>query len=317
MAMFKARKEHHGSRKTIHSGQNPANIPLAGSLLLVFICFLWGGNLVSIKISNQGIPPCLAAATRSCIAVFLLWGYARLKREPVLMGRKDFWHAVAIGTLFGLDFLFLYWGTAFTHASRAVIFLYTHPFWVAIGAHFLIRDDRLTPIKGAGLVLAFCGLLLVFGSRSPTLGPLFWVGDIMEVGAAFFWAATTLYIKKILETRQISHYQTFFAQLLYSIPVLAFTSFLLERDAPLSLTSPVLMAFLYQCLVVAFFSYLVWYWMIHTYPVSHLTAFTFLTPLFGVILSGLTLDEPIPFLLWGGLILVVIGIYLVNRPRRP
>jgi drug/metabolite transporter (DMT)-like permease len=268
----------------------------------------------SIKISNEGIPPMLAATLRDLVAAALLWAYASLKRERVFLSRKDIWHGVAIGLLFGLDFLFLYWGLSFTHASRAVIFLYTHPFWVAVGAHLLIANDRLTPAKGGGLVLAFGGLLFVFGSRSSTLGPLFWLGDLMEVGGAISWAATTLYIKKILETRRISHFQTLFAQLLFSVPVLACASWLLERGMPVSLDAPVLAAFLYQCLVVAFFSYLLWFWMIHRYTVSRLTVFTFLTPLFGVASSGLMLGEPLPLLLWVGLALVTGGIFLVNRP---
>jgi hypothetical protein len=47
------------------------------AFLQVLICFLWGANLVSIRISNQGIPPLLAAASRSVIAAGLLWLYAR------------------------------------------------------------------------------------------------------------------------------------------------------------------------------------------------------------------------------------------------
>jgi drug/metabolite transporter (DMT)-like permease len=68
--------------------------------------------------------------------------------------------------------------------------------------------------------------------------------------------------------------------------------------------------------VVASFSYLLWFWMIHHFPVSRLAAFTFLTPMFGVILGGLVLREPIPLLLWVGLVLVGAGIYLVNRPPK-
>ena len=75
-------------------------------------------------------------------------------------------------------------------------------------------------------------------------------------------------------------------------------------------------AFSYQCVVVAFFSYLLWFWMIHRFPVSRLAAFTFLAPMFGVILSGLVLKEPIPLLLWVGLVLIGAGIYLVNRPPK-
>jgi drug/metabolite transporter (DMT)-like permease len=283
----------------------------------VLVCFLWGANIPSIKVSNQGIPPLLAAAVRSAAAAFLLWAYARARGEAVGLAGPCLGHGAAIGALFGLDFLFLYWGTAFTHASRAVVFLYTHPFWVALGAHFLIAGDRLTASKGAGLALAFAGLSLVFGSRPAQLGPLFWLGDLMEVAAAMFWAATTLYIKRLLETREISHYQTLFAQLAWSVPVLALGSLLFERDRPMFLTSPVLVALVYQSAVVAFFSYLLWFWMIHRFAVSRLAAFTFLAPFFGVILSAPLLGEAIPLPLWGGLALVAGGIYLVNRPGRP
>jgi drug/metabolite transporter (DMT)-like permease len=291
-------------------------IPLTASLLLVLVCFLWGGNMVSIKISNQGIPPLLAATIRSGVASVLLWAYARGKGERVFLGGRDLRHGAAIGTLFALDFLFLYWGMAFTHASRGILFLYMHPFWVALGAHFLLPDDRLTVAKGGGLVLAFAGLLSVFGSRSVTLGPRFWVGDLMELAAAVFWAGTTLYIKKVVGNRDFTHYQTLFAQLFFSMPILGAAWLLFERGEPLTLSTLVLGALGYQCIVVAFFSYLLWFWMIHRFPVSRLTAFTFLAPMFGVILSGLVLKEPIPLLLWVGLVLVGAGIYLVNRPPK-
>ncbi len=61
-------------------------------------------------------------------------------------------------------------------------------------------------------------------------------------------------------------------------------------------------------------SYLVWFWLIHRYQVSKLASFTFLTPLFGVIASGVFLNESLTTFLWIGLALVAAGIYLVNRP---
>lgn len=302
--------------ETHPTGKTFGTIPLTASLTLVLLCFLWGGNVVSIKISNQGIPPLLAATIRSGVAAGLLWAYARSRNKEVFLQGPDVKHGAVIGILFGLEFLFLYWGLDFTHASRGNIFLYVHPFWVALGAHFLLPDDRLTAAKGGGLLLAFAGLLSVFGSRSATLGPQFWIGDAMALSAAFFWAATTLYIKKIISIRDFTHYQTLFAQLLFSLPVLAVAWWIFERDNPLSLNGLVVGAIGYQCVVVAFFSYLLWFWMIHRFPVSRLTAFTFLAPLFGVILSGLLLREPIPLLLWFGLGLVGAGIYLVNQPSK-
>ena len=288
-------------------------ITITGGALLVMVCLLWGGNMVSIKISNRGIPPLMAATVRSVIAAVLVMTYSRLKGRNVLLRGSDIKHGVIIGVLFGLDFLFLYWGTLFTNASRAIMFLYTHPFWVALGAHFFLQDDRLDSWKIAGLVLAFGGLLSVFGSRSTELGHFYWVGDLMLVAAAIFWAATTLYIKKTMAGRQISHYQTLFAQLVYSIPVLGLGWFVVEGGQGVTLNMTVVLAFTYQSIVIAFFSYVLWFWMIHTFPVSRLAAFTFLTPIFGVILGGIVLGDPLPVALWIGLGCIAGGIYLVNR----
>ena len=103
------------------------------------------------------------------------------------------------------------------------------------------------------------------------------------------------------------------AKLIYSLPVLAVGSALFERPVLLDLNPTVLAALFYQSVVVAFVSYLVWFWMIQRYPVSRLAAFTFMAPLFGVILGGLILDEPVTALVWLGLAGVAGGVYVVNR----
>jgi drug/metabolite transporter (DMT)-like permease len=293
--------------------QTNGHLPVSAGLIMALICFLWGGNPVSIKFSNQGIPPLMAAALRSLVSGALVWAYARMKGRGVVFPPGQTRHAFVIGLLFGLDFLFVYWGLAFTPASRAAIFLYTHPFWVALGAHFFLKGDRLTPAKFLGLGLAFCGVAAVFHTRSPELPPFYWVGDLMELSAAMFWAATTLYIKRIIEKVSLDHFQTLFAQLIYAFPVLALGSVLFELPADLDLSLVVLASLFYQSVVVAFASFLLWFWLIHRHTVSRLAAFTFMAPLFTVILGSLVLDEPVTSLLWIGLACVAGGIYVVNR----
>ncbi len=288
-------------------------LTLSAGLLLLLVCAIWGGNAVSIKFSNQGIPPLLAATIRSVAAGFLVLLWAKFKRQGVLFPKGARRHGVMIGLLFGLDFLFLYWSVSFTTASRATIFLYSHPFWVALGAHFIVDQDRLHPGKAAGLILAFAGLWMVFRFQSPMLPENHWIGDVMGLAAAVFWAATTLYIKRISQTVTLNHYQTLFSQLIFAIPVLLAGSLLFEHDYTLVLSPGVLWAMAYQIVVVAFFSYTLWFWMIHNFAVSGLTAFTFLAPLFGVVFGAVILSEPVGMRVWFGLALVCTGIYLVNR----
>ncbi|MFH1115455.1 MAG: DMT family transporter, partial [Pseudomonadota bacterium] len=196
-----------------------AHIPADGVVLLVFLCLLWGGNMVSIKYSSQGITPILTAMLRSVVAALCLWAYAWYLGQRVFIGGEDLRHGAAIGGLFGAEFLVLYYGLDLTNVSRAIIFLYTQPLWTALGAHFFLSSERLSVTKCLGLILSFAGLVTVFATRPANLGPHYWVGDLLEVGAAVLWAATNIYIKRFMQNKPITHYQTLFTQLLFSIPV--------------------------------------------------------------------------------------------------
>jgi drug/metabolite transporter (DMT)-like permease len=279
---------------------------------------VWGPNIVAIKFPNEGIPPLLAAVLRNAGATLVLgvWMVAG-GRELIHRDRRAL-HGVLIGLLFGFDFLFYYWGSSFTSASRVVIFANTQPLWVALGAHFLFPLDRLSPKKIVGLVAAFAGLVFVFSTRSSDLGALSWVGDLMELTAALVWASTTLYLKRLADRFDIPASSTLFNQLLFSLPVLLAGFLLFERGSSVHFAAGPVLALVSQTLIVAVGSYALWYWMIQQYRVSNLSSFTLLTPLFGVMMSALILGDQLRPVLLIGLALVVGGIYLVNTSsRRP
>ena len=240
-------------------------IPLTGVLLLAVLCLIWGGNLVTIKVSNQGISPILAALIRSIVASFLLWLYALARKEPVFLPRGFLKHGLALGLLCGMQFFCLYSGLKFTDASRTVIFVYIQPLWTLLLAHQFLHDERLELSKCVGGIVALVGLCLVFGSRSTKLGPHYWIGDLMEIAAGFLWAAATVYVKRFIWNTPITHFQTLFSQLFFSIPVLVLASLYFEWGVPVSLTTPVLAALFYQSAIVAFASYLAWFWLLHRF----------------------------------------------------
>jgi len=69
---------------------------------------------------------------------------------------------------------------------------------------------------------------------------------------------------------------------------------------------------LFQGIIIAFISYLVWFYLVHAYPVSLLSAFTFLTPVFATISGVIFINEALTLTLVFSLILVSLGIYVVN-----
>ena len=277
------------------------------------LCLIWGFNQISIKLASAGISPVLQSGLRSIGATVLLLAWCHWRRIRLFERDGTFWPGVAAGLLFAVEFFLIYWGLTFTTASRAVLFIYMAPFVVAIGAHFLTDADRLTTMKTVGLLAAFAGMAIAFadGLRLPSWREL--IGDAMCLAAAIAWGATTVVIKATRLAR-IDAEKTLFYQLAVSALLLPVASLLRGEAGIFGPTPTVLAALAYQIVVVAFFSYVAWFWLIRTYPASRLSVFTFLTPVLGVAFGGLFLGEAITPLLVASMALIAAGIYLVNRP---
>jgi len=275
---------------------------------------LWGCNYPAVKISNLGFSPVFNAFLRSSIASALGIVYCLSIKEPLFHRDRRLFHGFVVGMLFGLEFVCIYLGMFYTDAARAVILVNTSPFIVALGAYLFLRE-RLGLFKIIGLVLAFIGVYLVFHGKPRTWSSSMLFGDILELGAAVLWGATTVYIKKYLAGR-VHPIHTFLYQLVFSIPIIFLCSILLEEKWILDVNTAAVLALLYASVIVAFASYLTWFKLIHTYPVSQLAVFTFLSPFFGVTSGIVILGEQLTAGLLFGLLFVSAGIYLANYQKR-
>lgn len=277
--------------------------------ILTGLCLLWGYNAVAIKVSNEGIAPVFCAGLRSAIALVGLAIWMKIKKLPLFP--SNVLDGLAVGILFGAEFACLYASLLFTTVSSAWILLYATPFFHALGAHFFLKGDRLTVHKTTGLILAFIGVVILL---SKDIGLPTWTalaGDLLAFAAAALWALTTIYIKRRL-VGTVSFHHTLFYQMLFSIPVLLLISVLVKETPIHHLNGVIVMSVLFQGIVVAFISYLLWFYLVHEYPVSRLSAFTFLTPVFSTAASVFFLHEVLTWKLVVALILVSLGIYVVN-----
>jgi drug/metabolite transporter (DMT)-like permease len=289
-------------------------LDLKAVVTLIIVTLLWGFNYSVIKYSNQGVSPVFASTLRSIIASTCGVFYCLGKEEKLFHTGKMLFHGVMVGLLFGAEFACIYFGLLYTDAARSVIFVYLSPFVVAIGAHFFLTGDRLTLPKIVGLALAFSGIFVVFGGRPKEAKASMFLGDILQIAAAVLWGATTLYIKRFMAKR-VEPIHTFLYQLFFSIPILLVISILLEPKWIYKIDPYIIASLFYQSVIIAFITYLVWFKLIHKYSVSRLSAFTFFTPIFGVLFGILLLHEELTVSLIIGLPMVSIGIFLVNWRR--
>ena len=289
-----------------------ARLDATAAIALTLLCACWGLQQVAVKLALlDGIPPLLQAGLRSAGAALMVWLWSSWRGVRLFERDGSLGAGLLAAFLFGAEFVLLYRGLELTTASRAVLFLYTAPFVVALGGHLFLPGERLRAVQVVGLVCAFLGIAVAFADalRLPSRREL--IGDTLMLGGAVLWGATTVLVKGS-RLATISPDKTLLYQLAGSAVMLLPLSWASgETAAP----GPVSLAALgYQTIVVAFVSYLVWFWLITRYSPTRLSAFSFLTPLFGMLAGHLILGERISAALIVALALVGTGIYLVNRP---
>ncbi|MBI4997040.1 MAG: DMT family transporter [Rhodocyclales bacterium] len=283
---------------------------------MVVLCAIWGLQQVAIKLTLAGISPVLQVGLRSAIAAVLVFGWARLRGIALFSADGSLRPGLTAGTLFALEFICIYAGLEYTNASRMVVFLYTAPCFTVLGLHWFVPGERIGLRHGLGVALAFGGIVLAFADglwRQTTAD--FWLGDLLGVLAAILWAATTVTIRATGLAR-INAARVLLYQLAVSAVIVLPVSFLMGEPGITAPTPAVLLGFTYQVVIVAFASYLAWFWLLTKFLASRLMVFSFLTPLFGVAFGVLLLDERMSAQFGLAALLVIGGIMLVNAPAK-
>ena len=285
----------------------------AGAAVLM-LCLSWGFNQVSVKLALHDIPPFMQAAVRSVGAALIVVVVAKARGLKLFARDGTLAAGVIAGLLFGTEFILIYQGLVYTTATRAVLFIYLAPFFVVLGTRIFLPADRFHLPQWAGLALSFAGMIVAFGVPTPALDPRQMLGDVMMVVAALLWAATTLLIKASRLAR-ISSEKVMLYQLVVSAPMMALAAFLAGEHMTRAPSALAIGALAYQTVWVVSVTFVIWFALVVRYSANRLSAFTFLTPLFGVAAGHLVLHEPLTPAFAAAVALVAGGLILVNRAK--
>jgi len=304
---------HIGGMKPVPSAATPGPLDARAGAVMTLLCLIWSLQQVSLKAIAGAASPMLVVALRSLVALVLL---VLLMRHRGERPARRHWRAGAVaGLLFGLEYLLVAQALRLTQASHVVIFLYTAPIFAALGLHLRLPAERLGRVQWAGIALAFGGIALAFlggardesGARAP-------LGDGLALLAGMAWGATTITIRcSALATAPAT--ETLLYQLLGAFGLLL-PAAALGGQWQFEPTAVVWAHLGFQSLVVSFASFLTWCWLLRQYLASQLGVFSFLTPLFGVVLGVGLLGESLAPAFMAGSGLVLAGIGLVSGAAR-
>jgi drug/metabolite transporter (DMT)-like permease len=298
------------SSNNVNSAAGRALTPGAVALVLM-LCLSWGFNQIAVKLVLPDVPPMLQAVSRSVGALPVLLVIAWARGVRLFARDGTLWPGLSAGLIFSIEFVLIYRGLTLTSASRAVVFLYTAPFFVALGS-YLFLGERLRASQWVGLGLSFAGVALAIGVPQANVDAKVLFGDLLIVVGGALWAATTLLVKATALINAPAEKGLGY-QVALSIPILAFAAWVTGEKithVPHALSLSLLA---YQAFWVVGLTFTLWVALVKTYSASKLSAFTFITPLFGVVASYFIMHDTLTPVFGAAALLVIAGLYLVNR----
>jgi drug/metabolite transporter (DMT)-like permease len=303
-----------GSRHQVASDQHP--ISLGAGALALLCCVLWGGTTIAIRFSVDDLPPIGLAGLRFLLGATFMLAWCWWEGRSLRVERHQRVPILVTGVILFAQISLFNIGMQRTNAAHGSIFINSYPVFVAILAHHVLPDDRLTRRTAWGLAASTIGMTVVL--LGPTRGPGTIGGGSVDQPtlAGDFWVLSSgmllgfklAYTKRALAI--VEPGKLLFWHEAVAVGLFFATSAVVEGPAAYHFTTRATLGLLYQGLVVAGFVFALWTVLLRRHRASQLATFGFTTPLFGLAFSGLLRGDAItPSVILGGAG-VAVGIYL-------
>jgi drug/metabolite transporter (DMT)-like permease len=283
--------------------------PWFRTVAAIFFVFLWGSAFVPSKIGVLASSPLWFLVARFAVSGAVALTIARALGAPWPRGRRPWTLVLLLGVLANAMYLgFTYEALRHLAAGVGSVITSTNPLILALVAPALL-GERLTPLKFAGLLIGFVGVLAIVLARTGT-----GTAEPRDIGLVFIAVlastASTVVFKKFLvdmDLRMTTALQLFAA----SVVLLPF-AIVMEGAPHVTWGMPIVVSFAYLVVALSVGGSFLWFWLLEQGEASRVTAFYFLSPVFGLLVASF-FGEALSVRDLGGLVAIAIGISIVQR----
>jgi drug/metabolite transporter (DMT)-like permease len=295
----------------LKSTQRPTRRPLDARAVLIVLalCVIWGAQQVAMKAVAADVAPTMQLAIRFSGAAIFFGVWVFIREGGAALADGTLRSGVLLGSLFSLEFIFVGQALAHTTAAHTIVFLYAAPIFTALGLQFL-PEERLHRVQWAGISVAFLGIVVAFLGRSGRSTGEMVGGDLLALLGGVSWGLSNVVLRRGRIGSSTTEKTVFYQVGMAAVLLLAFAA--RTHQTRVVLSPAVILALLFQTVVIAIASYIAWFWLLRHYLTSRLMLLSFLTPIFGVALGALLLGDPIDLRFGFGALLVLAGILVVN-----
>ncbi len=273
--------------------------------LMIILCLIWGFNFVVMKLGNGVFPPVLFAAFRFLIGAIVLFGIAYFKRIP-LPNKRDFkWYILCAFLQTTYFNIAIQISLNYISAGLTSVLVYSMPLFLSIMAHRWIPGERLTGRKIVGIITGILGLFLAMDIH---FSGNFWA-LILALTSAFSWALSNVIIKTKLKTCNNLQFTTW--QMAVGAGGLLLYSICFESGVSHWGVMAIVYV-LFSGIIASSLGFLLWFHILSKTEASKASISLLLVPVVGVISSCVFLDESFKLVTVIGIILVLVGVWIVN-----
>src|SRR5437868_8701993 len=281
--------------------------------ILVTLAVIWGGAFLFIGVAVRHVPPLTYVWLRLTIAAVAMWLFLKVRRQPLGLPRQV-WGSILLLALLNnaLPFTLFGWGQTHIASGLAAILNATTPIWGVVVAHFLTRDERMTPRKIAGVLLGFGGVALMIGpSLLSSLGTSA-LAQLACVTASLSYALAAVWARRF-RRMGLSPISVTTGQLTAGALMMLPLSMIVDK--PWTQAFPPLTAIgaiTALALLCTAFGYVLYFRLIATSGATNALLVTLLVPPVAILLGGLFLNETLAPQDFLGLALIALGLAAID-----
>ena len=281
--------------------------------VLLLLSILWGGSFFFIEIAVETVRPLTLVLIRVAVAAAALWLYllARRQRLPVPPGALLAFLVLALlNNVF--PFVLFAWAQQSIAGGLASILNATTPIWGVIVAHLFTSDERMTPLKVAGVLLGFGGVALMIGPDFlAEIGTGVWA-QLACLVATLCYALAGVYARRFramgrapvaVSTGQLT------ASALVMLPLV------LLFEPPWLAAAPAAEAWVAMvalALVCTSLAYILYFHLLASAGATNSLLVTFLIPITAILLGALILGEVLESQHFAGMALIGAGLAAID-----
>ncbi|MGH8005054.1 MAG: DMT family transporter, partial [Limisphaerales bacterium] len=211
--------------------------------------------------------------------------------------------------IYGTNYALVYWGEQYIGAGLAAILFASLPFLVALFAHYMLPNEKMTIPKLTGLTIGFIGIVLVFyGGLS--FGPESYWGMLALMGSSLSAAYANILVKRDLHDTDPMLATAL--QMGLGAVLLLGLGMLTESWQNFHLTPRAVGTLLYLSIFGSVVAFSLYFWALKKTEATKMSLIAFVTPLVTLMGGHLILNEPITVRLAAGSLLVLAGILIIN-----